>query len=158
MNLLEIRKRTVSVNEYIDSLEEPFKEKYLTRKQTYQLQTEAVELLGTLAKEFMIVVFSGSWCKDCTQNVPVLALIAERTGMEVRVFGGLKRDPLSQTSKWHIPPSPPEVLTFQVDKIPLIIVYDQKGRELGRIVETPKLKPTLEQELCEIINISAVSS
>ncbi len=61
------------------------------------------------------------------------------------------KDPLSHTSKWRIPPSPPEVITFNVDKIPLIIVFDVNGKEIGRIVESAKRCPTLEQELCEII-------
>ena len=61
------------------------------------------------------------------------------------------KDPLSHTIKWRIPPSPPEVITFNVDKIPLIIVFDVNGKEIGRIVESAKRCPTLEQELCEII-------
>jgi hypothetical protein len=71
--------------------------------------------------------------------------------MEVRVFGGIKKDPLSHTSKWRIPPSPPEVLTFAVESIPLIIMLDLNGMEIGRIIESPKRFPTLEREICEII-------
>jgi hypothetical protein len=77
--------------------------------------------------------------------------MAETTGLEVRVFGGLKRDPLSHTDKWRIPPSPPEVTTFRVDGIPLLVIVDNKGQEIGRVVESPKRCPTLEQEICEII-------
>ena len=149
--LSEIRKRTVSIGQYIDGLEEPFKESFVARKQTYQLQKEAVDQLKQFARSYMVVAFSASWCKDCAQNIPVLALIAETTGLQVRVFGGLMKDPLSHTSKWRIPPSPPEVITFNVDKIPLIIVFDVNGKEIGRIVESAKRCPTLEQELCEII-------
>ena len=151
VNLSEIRKRAVPVSEYIDGLDEPFKEKYLARKQTYQLQTDTINELKKHARNYIIVVFSASWCKDCAQNIPVLALIAENTELEIRVFGGLKGDPLSHTSKWRIPPSPPEVITFNVEKIPLVIILDLNGVELGRIVESPKRCPTLEQEICEII-------
>jgi thiol-disulfide isomerase/thioredoxin len=151
VDLSEIRKRTVSIGQYIDGLEEPFKESFVARKQTYQLQKEAVDQLKQFARSYMVVAFSASWCKDCAQNIPVLALIAETTGLQVRVFGGLMKDPLSHTSKWRIPPSPPEVITFNVDKIPLIIVFDVNGKEIGRIVESAKRCPTLEQELCEII-------
>jgi hypothetical protein len=151
VDLSEIRRRAVKVDEYIDSLKEPFKEKFLVHMQTYQLQMQLVDQLKTRANDFMMLVFSASWCKDCSQYVPVLALIAGRPGLEVRVFGGLKRDPLSHISKWRIPPSPPEVLDFGVDKIPLMIIFDLEGREIGRIIESPKRYPTLEQELCEII-------
>jgi thiol-disulfide isomerase/thioredoxin len=150
-DLKKVRDRTVPVDQYINDLEEPFKERYLTRKQTYQLQQEAIDHLRTHPRNYFIVAFSASWCKDCAQIIPVLALIAERTELEIRVFGGLKGDPLSHPSKWRIPPSPPEVIMFTVEKIPLVIVLDLNGVELGRIVESPKRCPPLEQEICEII-------
>ncbi len=150
-DLSRIRDRAVSVSQYLNDLAEPFKERYLTTKQTYQLQQEAIDNLSAQAYNYFIVAFSASWCKDCARFIPVLALIAENTRLEVRVFGGLKGDPLSHTSKWRIPPSPLEVTTFEVEKIPLIIIFDQKGTELGRIIESPKQFPTLEQEICEII-------
>jgi hypothetical protein len=82
----------------------------------------------------------------------VLALTSEATGLEVRIFGSLKKDPLnSRGRKWRIPPSPPEVETFHVDKIPLIILFDKQGKEIGRIIENPRETPTLEEELLKII-------
>ena len=41
--------------------------------------------------------------------------------------------------------------TFNVDKIPLILIVDKEGKEIGRITENPKHMPTLEEELYEII-------
>jgi thiol-disulfide isomerase/thioredoxin len=151
INLSEIRKKTVSVEQYLDSLEEPFRERFLTGKQTYTLNQEAVNQLKKVADKYVIVAFSAEWCKDCAANIPVLALISEATGLEVRIFGGLKKDPLSHTRRWRIPPSPPEVETFHVDKIPLIILFDREGKEIGKIVENPREKPTLEEELLKII-------
>jgi thiol-disulfide isomerase/thioredoxin len=151
VSLPEIRKKTVSVSQYITSLAQPFQEKFLERRQAYQLKTEVVNQLKKLANEYMVIVFSAEWCKDCALNIPVLALLSEATGLEVRVFGDLKKDPLSHTKKWRIPPSPPEVETFNVDKIPLIILVNREGREIGRIIENPSKMPTLEEELCEII-------
>jgi thiol-disulfide isomerase/thioredoxin len=151
LNLKEIRTRTVSPNDYVNSLEEPFKEKFLTRKQTYQPDQEAISQLKGFAGKYVIIAFSAGWCKDCALNIPVLALINETAGLEVRVFGGLKKDPLDQVHKWRIPPSPQEVETLNVEKIPLIIVADAEGNEIGRIVEKPSHQPTLEQEIIEII-------
>ena len=147
INLAEIRKKTVSVEQYLDSLEEPFRERFLTRKQTYTLNQKAVNQLKKVADKYILVAFSAEWCKDCAANIPVLALISEATGLEVRIFGGLKKDPLSHARKWRIPPSPPEVEMFHVDKIPLIIVFDKEGKEVGKIIENPREKPTLEEEL-----------
>jgi len=151
LNLVEIRTRTVSANDYINTLEEPFKEKFLTRKQTYQPNREAISQLKAFTDKYVIIAFSATWCKDCALNIPVLAFINEATGLEVRVFGGLKKDPLNQVHKWRIPPSPQEAETLNVEKIPLIIVADAEGREIGRIVEKPLHQPTLEQEISEII-------
>jgi thiol-disulfide isomerase/thioredoxin len=151
INLSEIRKRTVSVSQYIESLKQPFRDKFLTRKQTYQLKQEAMNQLKKFANKYITVAFSAEWCKDCTANIPVLALISEATGLEVRIFGGLKKDPLSHTRKWRIPPSPQEVETFLVDKIPLIILFDKEGKDIGKIIEKPREKPTLEEELIQII-------
>jgi thiol-disulfide isomerase/thioredoxin len=151
VDLGEIRRKTVPVGEYILSLEPVFKDKSLVKKHVYELQHDAVEQLRKAADRFLVIVFSAGWCKDCAEQIPVLALLAEATGLEVRVFGSLKKDPLSHTSKWRIPPSPPEVTAFEVNAIPLMVVVDSSGNEIGRIVEKPKMKPTLEQELLEIV-------
>jgi len=62
------------------------------------------------------------------------------------------KDPLNPTQKWRIPPSPPEVETFHVNKIPLIMVLDKRGREIGRIVENPRRGFSLEEEILNIIS------
>jgi len=151
INLSEIRKKTVSVNQYMDNLEHPFYEKFLVRKETYQLKREVTDGLKKFVDKYVIVGFSAQWCKDCALNIPVLALISETTGLEVRIFGGLKKDPLSHTRKWRIPPSPPEVEMFHVDKIPFIIVFNKKGKEVGKIIENPRYAATLEEELLKIL-------
>jgi thiol-disulfide isomerase/thioredoxin len=150
VNLAEIKDKTVNISSYIDSLENSFREKFLTRKENYRLKQEIINRLERFAKNYVIVAFSAEWCKDCAANIPVLALVSEATGLEVRVFGGLKKDPLSKTRKWRIPPSPPEVETFSVDKIPLMIIFDMEGNEIGRIIEKPK-EPTLEEEILKMI-------
>jgi thiol-disulfide isomerase/thioredoxin len=152
VNLSDVRKRGVTITEYINGLDEPIKQKYLARKQKYQIQPGVLDELKERAHKYFVIAFSASWCKDCAQHIPVLDLIAEKTGLEVRVFGGIKKDPLSHTSKWRVPPSPPEVLTFGVEKIPLIIVFNQNGTEIGRIVESPKRFLTVEQELVGIVS------
>jgi hypothetical protein len=156
VDLSGVRKKTVAVDQYISTLDQPFGQNFLTAKQTYRLNSQAASQLRKFARKFVIVAFSAGWCKDCTRNIAALALINETAGLEVRVFGGLKRDPLSHVSKWRIPPSPPEVKTFSVDKIPLIIIFDKEGVEIGRIIENPKQLPTVEEELVAIIKCQSV--
>jgi thiol-disulfide isomerase/thioredoxin len=150
INLQGIREKTVSISQYMETLTDPFKDKFLTRKQTYQLKTEVINQLKKFANKYIIVAFSAEWCKDCASHIPVLALISRATGVEVRVFGGLKKDPLNTDRKWRIPPSPPEVEAFDVDKIPLILLYNNEGEQIGRITENPE-EPTLEEELLKIL-------
>jgi len=151
VDLEEIRRKTVSVDDYISSLSGSFREKFLDRKESYQPNREAVEKLKKKANKYMVVVFSAEWCKDCAKNVPVLWLISESTGLEVRVFGHMKKDPLSPKTKWRIPPSPPEVKTFDVQKIPWILIFDRKGKEIGKIIENPKYMGSIEEELSYLI-------
>lgn len=151
VDLSEIRDKTVSIDEYICSMDQVFQDRFLTRKQTYVLKLCAVEELRKSARSVVIAAFSASWCKDCTEQIPVLAHLAATTGLEVRVFGGIKKDPLSYSSKWRVPPSPPEINTLRVEKLPTIIVFDANGLEVGRIEERPKMTLTLEEELCEIV-------
>jgi thiol-disulfide isomerase/thioredoxin len=151
INLSETRRKTLSVNQYVESLEQPFQDRFLTFKSTYQLDREALECLKKNSGKYVLVAFSASWCKDRAKSISVLAMLSDAVGLEVRIFGGLKKDPLSAVSKWRIPPSPPEVESFRVDKIPLIIVFDEEGKEVGRIVETPKFASSVECEISEII-------
>jgi hypothetical protein len=41
--------------------------------------------------------------------------------------------------------------TFEIEKLPTIIIFDEQGHDFGRIVENPKIMPTLEEEISEII-------
>lgn len=150
-NLKVITEKTVSVDKYINKMTEPFKKRFLERKQTYHLNEKTVGKLKGYVKDVVIVVFAAEWCKDCAANVPVLALLAEEPGMNVRVFGGLKTDPLNPKEKWRIPPSPPEVKKFDVQNTPHIIIFDKQGKQLGTIIENPKPENTLEEEIIHII-------
>ena len=156
INIQEIFKKTISVDEYIAGIIQPFKEKFLERKQTYQLKEDVVSKLREYAKDVVIVAFSAEWCKDCAANIPILALIAEKTGINMRIFGGLKRDALNPKEKWKIPPSPPEVKIFKIEKIPHIILFARNGESIGEIVENPRNKETLEEEILYLIEKSNI--
>jgi len=147
----EIKRKTVSVDEYLSSMTSSNKQKFLTRKESYQLNQDAVSKLKRIADKYTIVVFSAEWYKDCVTNIPVLELVSQATRLEVRVFGHIKRDVLSTKEKWRIPPSPPEVKTFGVEKLPWIIVLDENGEEVGKIIENPVHTGSIEEELLYIL-------
>lgn len=150
-DLALIRERTISAEEYVRSINPRFIEKWQERKQTYMLQEETSRRIKELADGYLIVAFSAEWCKDCITNIPVLDLLSEKTGIDVRIFGKIKSDPLSHTRKWRIPPSPQETETFRIEKLPTTIIFDKNGFEVGRIIEKPATATTLEQEILWIL-------
>jgi len=149
-NITKLRKKSEPVLEYLEKSNEKT-DRFMERFHSYKLDHEAVDKIKEHVREAMVIVFSAEWCPDCYRNVPVLALIHEATGLEVRVFGHIMRDSQSTTRKWAVPPSPPEVDDFKVAKIPYIVVLTSEGEKLGEIIENPPSGMTLEQALVNIL-------
>jgi len=149
-DLESLRKNSESISDYLSSVADkaPAFEK---RKAEYEFDEGIIAKLREVASGAVVVAFSAEWCKDCHRNIPVLDLISEKTGLEVRVFGHLMRDTKSPDERWSIPPSPPEVKEFDVVKIPLIFVLNGDGEELGKIVENPPEGEALEESLLKIL-------
>jgi len=149
-DLEAIRSNSESVADYLTSSEEKAP-RFAERKSTYKLNKDIVEKIKAYAGSTVVVVFSAEWCPDCFRNVPVLGLVSEQTGLEVRVFGHLMRNAKNPNEKWAIPPSPPEVRVFNVIKIPLITLLNQDGEKLGELVENPPKGVTLEEAVLDIL-------
>ncbi len=145
------RQSAGTVDDYTDSMSKLYRWKFLERRDSYQANQEALELLKEQADNYFILAFSAQWCEDCSKNIPVLGIISEATGLEVRVFGRIKTDPLCKDSLWAVPPSPPEVLTFCVEKLPWIILFDKHCNEVGKIIENPEHTGSIEEELVHMI-------
>jgi thiol-disulfide isomerase/thioredoxin len=146
----KLRGNSEPILEYLESSKAKT-DRFMERFYGYKLDHEAAEKIRNHAGEAVVFVFSAEWCPDCYRNVPVLALIHEATGLEVRVFGHIMKDPKSNTRKWAVPPSPVEVEEFKVAKIPYIVVLDKRGVNMGEIVENPRPGLTLEEELLGIL-------
>ena len=149
--LKELMRRTVSVKDYVTRMNEPFRDRFMERMKAYSLKEDIVEELKKRVDKIFVVVFSAEWCKDCAANVPVLALLADKIGLNVRVFGGLKKDPLNPKEKWRIPPSPPEVMEFKVERTPHVVIFHTNGRELGKIIENLAPNRTMEEEILQLV-------
>jgi hypothetical protein len=121
--------------------------KYEARRAEYTVNQVVLESLKEYAKRYIVVAIGADWCKDCVTNIPVLDLIHEATGLPVYILGGVKTDPLDPNRQWAVPPSPPEVDSLNIKAIPTMLVYTKDGKEIGRIIENPSLKPSLEEEL-----------
>lgn len=149
-DVANIRKNSESVQDYVSEPSKA-KEAFDKRRTEYKLDTAAVKELKKKTKDYFVVAFSAEWCPDCMKNIPVLEILAEATGLEVRVFGHIMRDAKSNTRKWAVPPSPPEVYEFNVSMIPLIVVLSKDGELTGEIVENPPSGVTVEKALLDLI-------
>ncbi len=145
------RQNAITVEQYFDSMSKLYRWKFLERSEAYQLNMEAIERLKELSGEYFVLAFSAQWCEECSKCIPVLGLVSDTTGLEVGVLGKIKTDPLSRTSRWRVPPSPPEVLTFGVEKLPWIVLYDGQGKEAGKIIEGPEHTDSIEEELLFLV-------
>ncbi len=150
-DLTRLRNRSETVHDYV-SAPSKAKDAFDKRRAEYKLDASVVKELKK-AKGYSIYAFSAEWCPDCIRNVPVLDLLAEATGMEARVFGHIMRDAKSNTKKWAVPPSPPEVDEFSVVKIPLFVVLGKDGEKVGEVVENPPPGKTLEQAILELVKV-----
>jgi len=143
--------RAVPISKYLSSLSSADRPKFEERGKKYKPKREVLENLRKIAKDFIVVVIGASWCKDCVTHTPVLEIIHKLTGLQVVVLGGVKTDPLNPKRQWAVPPSPPEVNTLKITRIPTILIYSIEGKEVGRIIEHPQIKPILEEELLYIM-------
>ncbi len=149
-DLTRLRKNSEGIADYLSSVsgEAPA---FAKRKREYRLNENITGELKRHSGEAVVIVFSAEWCPDCHSNVPVLGLLSEATGLDVRVFGYLKRDTKNPDKRWRIPPSPAEVREFNVIKIPLIVVLNKEGEKIGEIVEKPPEGKSIEEALLNIL-------
>ena len=149
-NLKELMEKTLSATEYVMHINEPFKDKFLERMKNYELKEGVVKELKKYADRLFVLVFSAEWCKDCVANIPILALLEEKSGLKVGVFGGLEKGTLNFKEKDGKPLSLSVAKEFGIERIPHIVIFDIKGRELGKIIENPSPSKTLEEEILDL--------
>ena len=115
---------------------------YSDNYEVYQPQQKWVSRIAEEKTATEIVVIIGTWCPDCHRETPRFAKLidaAANNNIQMRYIGvdRQKSDP-DNLSK-----------AYDFKRIPTFIVM-QEGKEIGRIVESPKT--TLEQDLANILN------
>jgi len=96
-----------------------------------------------------ILVLSEDWSSDCRRDVPMLARVAEATGMELRIFNrdgqtfGKSADPRSEPGR---SPNADIMAEFMNEKngqryqsIPVVVFYDKGLRYLHHYIELPAI-------------------
>jgi thiol-disulfide isomerase/thioredoxin len=141
---------------YIEHIDEPSQQVKFTEKLTVtRVKPEVAQKLGKLVRDYKLrfIVFSASWCKDCQEVLPALAKINQIANIPMKILGGAKINQLVQANgnKWHIPPSPPEMNTYNIEKVPAILILDGYLHEIARMYERPPPGKTLEAYLLGLI-------
>lgn len=113
--------------------------------EAYQPNEKIVQKLRRKLKKYNITIFMGTWCGDSKREVPRLYKILEAANFpedQLRVIGlNNIRDAYKQGPN-H------EEKDMNIHRVPTFIVYDKKGKEIGRIVEHPV--ESLEADLLKI--------
>ena len=68
----------------------------------------------------------------------------------MKVLGGAKLK-IKEPREWHMPPSPPEMNTYNIEKIPAILILDHDLHEIAHFYERPPPGKTLEAFLLSMI-------
>ncbi len=98
--------------------------------QAYSPDLEIVGRLQSVHERVTVEIFLGTWCPDCRQHVSAWLKLTDMVG-----------NPLITTTLTGIPRKrelrQEYIAGRNVEKVPTFIVHF-RGREIGRIVETPK--------------------
>jgi hypothetical protein len=110
-----------------------FKENY----QTYIPDMSVIQQLTPLKDGVEILVVLGTWCSDSQEQVPAFFKILDQIRFDKKMVQIICVD--SNKKAGDI-----DLVNYNIEKVPTFIVY-KKGREVGRIIETPYT--TLEKDL-----------
>ena len=83
---------------------------------------------SSLDEPVNVLVLSEDWCPDCTDNLPILNRIAEKTGkLRLRILPRDENRDLADQFLWN----------GEYNKIPTIIFLDRDLNEIGHVIERP---------------------
>lgn len=107
----------------------------------YEPAAEDLRALATLKGPAVLDVYFGSWCSDSRRELPRLMKILDRAsppGLQVRFYGldRSKKKPARLARRGAI------------ERVPTLVL-SAGGREIGRIVESPR--STLEHDLALLV-------
>ena len=124
-------------------LKEPYSEWYIKEHDEYAIDQNAIkDLKKAKINTYNITLVMGTWCEDSHREVPRLFKILEAAN-----YPENKVNMIAVNRKKESPSGEEGINNIQ--RVPTIIVQ-KYGKEIGRIVETPKTF-YVEKDLLEII-------
>lgn len=118
-----------------------FGEYYALEYEDYQVNDSLVKLISKKINDFDITIVFGSWCSDSEQQVPHFYKILDHAGYDDSKLKIIAVNRQKKAAEVHI-------ADLHIELVPTFIIY-KKGKEMGRIVETPV--ETLEEDLWQMI-------
>lgn len=130
-------------------LKEPFSDWYIKEHDEYTTDKKTIaELKKEKLNSYHITVVLGTWCGDSHREVPRLMKI-----LESLKYPEQKLTLIAVNRKKEAPNG--EEGIYNIQRVPTIIV-SKYGKEIGRIIESPK-SGWLEKDLLEIIKKDNIS-
>ncbi len=111
----------------------------------YEPDEKIIKKLKRKLKKYTITVFMGTWCGDSKREVPKFYKVLEEANFpesKLRVVG------LNNGREQYKQGPNGEEKGLNIHRVPTFIVYNKKGKEVGRIVEHPV--ESLEADLLKI--------
>ncbi len=114
---------------------------FVTQYDAYKPSRKIIDKIKDKIDKTKIVIIFGSWCSDSKIQVPRFYKILDKSGYNENDVTLIAVDRAKRAMTT-------DIAKYEVTRIPLFIIY-QDGKELGRIVESPK--KTLEKDLYKIL-------
>jgi hypothetical protein len=121
----------------------------LLNYESYVPDSAIIVDLKRIEQPFMLRVFGGNWCSDTHAGVPALYKVLDLMGLNAQ------RIEYTRVGKNKIPVDlRPASLDEGVGPVPLVIVMNNQGKEIGRIIEVPK--KSWEKDLLTILESNGI--
>jgi thioredoxin-related protein len=124
-------------------LQEPYKEWFDYGYDDYSPDEAIVAQLKPLLKKVTIKTFMGTWCGDSQEQIPIFYKILssadfKHNNLEMVTVNRKKKTPTNLQEG------------FDVQRVPTMIFFNKKGKEIGRIVEYPR--ESIEADMLKILS------
>jgi thiol-disulfide isomerase/thioredoxin len=110
-------------------------------KQEYVPDDNVVKALMPYSRELHFVVVMGTWCSDSRKHVPAFFMLMDALHIGDKHIELIGLDREKRSDKVDVAP-------LRIEYVPTFIVF-YKGKEVGRIVEAPKV--SLEKDLLQML-------
>ena len=129
MDIRELFEKGVCFEEFVNQDTDAYKEKTLQILNDIKFKPEQIEKIKQINNKIYILTFAEMWCPDCMINVPVIEKMRQlNEKITISIVGK------EGNEKFFKKYSPDENL-----KIPTFVVFDKNFKEIGSLVEHPKV-------------------